>query len=312
MINFFDKEKFGYVDNFVSKKTLDFLRFLEIEKKYSKHTIKSYCGDIENFYSFLFEVKGKKISQNTLENIDINFFRKWFGSRLLNHVNASNARAISSLRMLFRFFDEENFIKNSEIFKIKTPKVSKPIPKAVDKIDIDKITKQILLIEKELWIAKRNLALLYLIYGCGLRISEGLSITKKDVSQEMLLIHGKGKKERLVPLLKSIKESVNDYLKHCPFSIKNDSPIFLNKKGNLLNRREFSGLIAKIRFSLSLSDSVTPHSFRHSFATHLLENGGDLKSIQQLLGHESLSTTQIYTKVDSKRLLESYNKFSNR
>ena len=214
--------------------------------------------------------------------------------------------------MLFRFFDEENFVKDSQIFKIKTPKTPKPIPKAVDKIDIDKIIEQISAIEKEAWIAKRNLALFYLIYGCGLRISEGLSLIKKDVNQEMLLIHGKGKKERMVPLLRIVRESINDYLKDCPFDVKNEGAIFLNKKGKLLNRREFSGLIEKIRFSLSLSDTVTPHSFRHSFATHLLENGGDLKSIQQLLGHESLSTTQIYTKVDSKRLLESYNKFTNR
>ena len=149
MINFFDKEKFGYIDSSTCEKTLDFLSFLDIEKRYSQHTINSYGGDIENFYSFLFEVKGKKITKNTLESLDVNFFRNWLSNRLQNHVNSSNARALSALRMLFRFFDEENFVKDSQIFKIKTPKTPKPIPKAVDKIDIDKIIEQISAIEKE-------------------------------------------------------------------------------------------------------------------------------------------------------------------
>ena len=284
-----------------------FLRFLEVEKRYSPHTLNSYRIDIFYFLDFLSRFHDKIISKNDLENLVVHDFRRWLGERLNNHVNSSNARAISSLRSLFKFANQNKLIANNQIAKIRTPKVAKPIPKAVDKIDIDKIMNEITKIRKDQWQAKRDLALLTLIYGCGLRISEALAVSKKSLqNNQTLIVEGKGKKQRMVPLLPIISQRINDYLKICPFEIFFDQPIFLTAKRKTLSRRDFSGLVQTIRTNLNLPETITPHAFRHSFATHLLEAGGDLRVIQELLGHENLTTTQRYTKIDKTHLLESY------
>ncbi len=284
-----------------------FLRFLEVEKRYSTHTLNSYRTDIFYFLDFLSRFHDKIISKNDLENLLVHDFRRWLGERLNNHVNSSNARAISSLRSLFKFANQNKLIDNNQIAKIKTPKVAKPIPKAVDKIDIDKISSEIAKIRKNEWQAKRDLALLTLIYGCGLRISEALAVNKKSLqNNQTLIVEGKGKKQRMVPLLPIVHQRIAEYLKICPFEILFDQPIFLTAKGKTLSRRDFSALVQTIRTNLNLPETITPHAFRHSFATHLLEAGGDLRVIQELLGHENLTTTQRYTKIDKQHLLSSY------
>lgn len=284
-----------------------FLRFLQVEKRYSAHTVNSYRTDIFYFLDFLFKSQEKIISKNSLENLMVHDFRRWLGARLPNHVNASNARAVSSLRSFFKFCNQNGFLENSQIGKIKTPKVAKPIPKAVDKIDIDKILNEIKNIRKEPWHAKRDLALLTLIYGCGLRISEALLVTKQSLqNSQTLIVSGKGKKQRMVPLLPIVNQRINDYLKLCPFDIAFEQPIFVTAKNKTLIRQDFNHLIQTIRTNLNLAETITPHAFRHSFATHLLEAGGDLRVIQELLGHENLATTQRYTKIDKKHLLSSY------
>jgi integrase/recombinase XerC len=210
-------------------------------------------------------------------------------------------------------WNRNDLIKNQEIKKIKTPKVAKPVPKAVDKIDIDKIFAEISAIQESKWQALRDKALLTLIYGCGLRISESLAVTKKSLeNSQTLIVSGKGKKQRMVPLLSIVKKRIDEYLKLCPFDILFDSPIFVTVKGEPYSRFDFAKLIQKVRRNLGLNETITPHAFRHSFATHLLENGGDLRSIQELLGHESLATTQRYTKIDKARLLSVYEQFSKR
>ena len=284
-----------------------FLKFLEAEKRYSPHTVNSYRTDIFYFLDFLFRSRSEIISNNHLENLTMYDFRRWLGERLPNHVNASNARALSSLRSFFKFCNQNALLQNSQIKKIRTPKVTKPIPKAVDKIDIDKILNEINKIRKDAWQAKRDIALLTLIYGCGLRISEALSVNKKSLqNSQTLVVEGKGKKQRMVPLLPIVTKLIQDYVKICPFDIVFEQPIFLTKKGKVLSRRDFAGLIQTIRTNLNLSETITPHAFRHSFATHLLEAGGDLRVIQELLGHENLTTTQRYTKIDKNHLLSSY------
>ena len=284
-----------------------FLRFLEVEKRYSDHTINSYRTDIFYFIDFLFQSRGKLIEKDDVETLTIYDFRGWLSKRLENHVNASNARALASLRSMFSFFNQNNLINNSEIEKVKTPKVAKPIAKSVDKIDIERIFDEIKRSQKNEWQAKRDIALLTLIYGCGLRISESLLVSRRSMeNSQTLVIEGKGKKQRMVPLLPVVINRINDYLKICPFEVTIDQPIFLSAKGHIYKRRDFSALILKIRKNLNLPDTVTPHAFRHSFATHLLEAGGDLRTIQELLGHEGLSTTQRYTKVDKSRLINVY------
>ena len=300
-------------DDFVNKIIIDFFIFLQKEKKYSSNTISSYQDDIANFIYFIYKATNKIIDKNFLENLVVADFRSWLSERLSNHGNNSNARAISTLRSFFRFLNENNLIENRQIFRIKTPKVSKPLPRAIEFSDIKKIIEKLENFHENRWEIDRDQAILFLVYGCGLRISEALSINKIALqNQSNLVITGKGKKQRMVPLIPIIKNKIDNYLAKCPFEIKPHQPIFLTKFNKSYSRRSFAGLILTLRRALNLSEDITPHAFRHSFATALLQENVDLRTIQELLGHESLSTTQRYTKIDRVRLIESFKKFSNR
>ena len=297
------------------KKLLEkFFVFLEVEKKYSAHTLVSYRTDLNYFFDFIFRSKEKIIDKDTLQNLTLHDFRRWLSVRLEDHINASNARGLSSLRSFFRFLSKNNLLQNADIEKIKTPKIAKSVPKAVDGVDIDQIMAAIREnAQKEEWQIKRDLALLTLIYGCGLRISEALSITPKSLTgNDFLIIDGKGNKQRMVPLLPIVRKRINDYLAQCPFKPLQTQSVFFGARGKPYLARLFSRLLQNIRQHLNLAETITPHAFRHSFATHLLAAGGDLRTIQELLGHESLSTTQRYTKVDKDRLLSAYAQFHPR
>lgn len=290
-----------------------FSRYIEAEVRYSPHTLNSYKTDILYFLDFTSKEKAKILCENDLEELTIYDFRNWLGSRMEKHNNASNARALASLRAFFKFLNENNLIKNRQIEKIKTPKIAKAIPKAVEVLDIEKIFNAISQFRKNSWEVKRDQALLTLLYGCGLRISEGLSISKKSLeNSQVLTVMGKGKKQRMVPLLTIVKKRIDEYLAELPFSLEDDCGIFISRSGKPYSRFDFDHLIKDLRRNLNLSETITPHSFRHSFATHLLESGGDLRSIQELLGHENLSTTQRYTKIDKSRLLSVYNSVQKR
>ncbi len=300
-------------DDFVNKIISGFFIFLQKEKKYSINTISSYRDDIVNFINFIYKATNNIVDKNFLENIIVADFRSWLSERLGDHGNNSNARAISALRSFFRYLNENNLIDNRQIFKIKTPKISKPLPRAVEFSDIKKIIEKLENFHKNRWEVERDQAILFLVYGCGLRISEALSLNKIALqNQSNLVITGKGKKQRMVPLIPVIKNKIDNYLEQCPFKIKPQQSIFLTKNNKSYSRRCFAGLILKLRRELNLSEDITPHAFRHSFATSLLQENVDLRTIQELLGHESLSTTQRYTKVDRVRLLESFKKFSKR
>jgi integrase/recombinase XerC len=329
----------------------DFLVYLASEKRCSDHTIVSYHTDLFYFFSFLKNSglprhavgaprndgiesldqklqtsslrgaagdaaiqKGKLVTKSTLENLTIQDFRSWLvfrNEQKFSH--PSTARAISCLRSFFRFQNRHKNISNKEIENLKSPKLGKPIPKAVDKVDIDSVMGLIDEFSKGDWLQKRDVALLTLIYGSGLRISEALSLTKNHLNNNgVVIITGKGNKQRMVPILPIVQKRINEYLSALPHKINNNEPIFLGLRGKKYQPAMFEKLIQKIREYLNLPDTITPHAFRHSFATHLLEAGGDLRTIQELLGHSSLSTTQRYTKIDKKRLLEVYNKVSLR
>ena len=290
-----------------------FFIFLQVEKKYSAHTLISYRTDLFYFIDFLFHNKEKMVDKYMLENLNLHDFRRWLASRLENHINASNARGLSSLRSFFRFLSKNNLLQNSDIEKIKTPKIAKSVPKAVDNVDIDKIMAAISAEKKDAWQIKRDLALLTLIYGCGLRISEALALTPKSLANgDSLIIDGKGGKQRMVPMLPIVRKRIEEYIAQCPFKALQTQPIFFSAHGKPYLARLFSRLLQNIRRHLNLAETITPHAFRHSFATHLLSAGGDLRTIQELLGHESLSTTQRYTKVDKDRLLNAYTQFHPR
>lgn len=291
-----------------------FFIYLEVQKKYSFNTITSYQNDLFNFIAFIFKLKGEKVTKNILANLNKNDFRGFLMAKFEDgHVNASNARAISAVRSFFKFLSKNDLVKNSEIERIKTPKVAKSLPKAIDEIDIEKIIAAVDEFNIEQWQKVRNLALIYLVYGCGLRISEALSLSKTELLDgDFLTVKGKGGKQRIVPILPIIQQKIKEYIKLCPHQVKDKEVVFLAKKGGAYSDRVFRKFLMDLRRHLNLSENITPHAFRHSFATHLLQSGGDLREIQELLGHSSLSTTQRYTKVDKDFLIGEYKKYNVR
>ncbi len=214
---------------------------------------------------------------------------------------------------MFKYFEKNNLITNRKIFKIKIPKLSKTLPRAIDFNDVKKIILALENYHEEPWENAREIAITFLIYGCGLRISEALSVNKIMLENtQSLVINGKGGKQRLVPLIPIVKDKIEKYLELCPFKKNPTDAIFVNKKNKKYLRTVYANIIAEIRKNLNLSDDITPHAFRHSFATALLEENVDLRTIQDLLGHSKLSTTQRYTKIDKIKLIQNYKKFSNR
>lgn len=306
--------KFDFIsDSFIEELVRSWVSYLEEEKISSAHTVTNYFIDLNNFLVFLNKYFAETITKSTLEKIKINDIRSWMASKQMDDIKASSiARSISSLKNFFRYIKKYENISNDTIFNVKMLRKNAPLMKALSedetKIFIDEIKNS----ENEEWEEVRDLALTILIYGAGLRISEALSITKKDLKEDNLRIIGKGKKTRIVPVLPIIRDYIAKYLAECPYTINEDEPIFLGKRGGQLNPAIYQRKVKKIREQLALSDNVTPHAFRHSFATHLLSNGADLRTIQELLGHKNLATTQHYTKVDTKRIVNSYTQFHPR
>jgi integrase/recombinase XerC len=215
---------------------------------------------------------------------------------------------MSAIKSFFKYLAKHKKIKNEVIGLMRNPKAKKGLPRAIDIDNIDKILDTIRDMHKEEWQSKRDIALCFLIYGCGLRISEALGLKRGDFfgTREVVAIKGKGGKVRHVPLLPIVIGKMEDYLGDCPYPVLPEDYLFKSATGLKYSATLFQKLVRDIRKMLDLSASITPHAFRHSFATHLLSNGADLRSIQELLGHSSLSTTQVYTKVDKDRLLSVY------
>lgn len=289
----------------------EFLLYLATEKMDSKHTIISYREDLTDFEFFL---KNKLKIEPTLENLSKlkhTDFRAWLGYKKdKDFETTSISRSLSAVKSFYKFLAKEKKISNPIINIIKNPKIKKSLPRAIEKINIDKIIDCIQDMHKDQWQVDRDMALCTLIYGCGLRISEALNIKKRDFFKNngVITIVGKGNKTRNLPVLQIIKDRVNNYLKSCPHIIMDNDYLFKSARGLKYSATLFEKLIRDIRIMLDLPEEITPHALRHSFATHLLSNGADLRSIQELLGHSSLSTTQKYTKVDKERLLNVYSK----
>jgi integrase/recombinase XerC len=275
-------------------------------KRASNHTIISYQNDLRQFFGFLSEHHGDKVTLKHLAALETKDFRAWLASRLDAFEFTSTARALSTLKSFFRWLEKQGKIKNESVFHIRSPKIKKPLPKALAEEQSEAAMASIGSTHKEEWVNKRDLALLTLIYGCGLRISEALSLKRSTMPADSIVITGKGNKQRVVPVLPVVKEAIEDYLTSCPYILEPASPLFLGVRGKKLDAAIFQREIRLLRQALGLPESTTPHAFRHSFATHLLSAGGDLRSIQELLGHASLSTTQCYTHVDRDRLQKAY------
>jgi integrase/recombinase XerC len=268
--------------------------------------------DASHFLSFFQKHGGGNVTLDQLASLEMREFRAWLAARRQEEIgDSSNARAMSSIRNFYRYLERQHGIENSAVFNLRMPRLKKPLPKALSETDSLNALDTLKTLHPETWVAKRDWALLTLIYGCGLRISEALALDCGDIETAAngLRIRGKGRKERIVPLLEPVVEAIRDYQKTCPYlqHTQPNAPLFLGVRGAALSPVVFQRQIQHLRAYLGLPDSATPHAFRHSFATHLLAGGGDLRSIQELLGHESLSTTQRYTHVDTARLMAAYN-----
>jgi integrase/recombinase XerC len=276
-------------------------------KRVSDYTAVSYQHDLAQFSTFMHEHLGAPLTEITLSKLETRDFRAWLAARHSHYDASSNARALSSVKGFFRYLEKHHQLKNAAIFHIRGPKLKKSLPKSLAEPQANETLDAMSEHHKRAWINARNIALLLLLYGCGLRISEALSLRYADRPKgDSLRITGKGNKERIVPLLPIVIEAIADYLRQCPYRLASEDALFVGIRGKAMDPGVFQRDLRHIRRALNLPDSATPHAFRHSFASHLLAGGGDLRAIQELLGHESLSTTQRYTHIDSTRLLEAY------
>ncbi|MDR2685424.1 MAG: tyrosine recombinase XerC [Rickettsiales bacterium] len=287
----------------------DFHAYLLHTRGYSAHTADSYHFDINNFAAFMEEYAGAADTE-TLANADQTTFRAWLSNRAAHGTaKSSSARALSALKMFYKFAAKNLGIENHAITLMQSPKVPRKLSKAVsadDALALLKITNE--MYPDEPWMAARERALMTLLYGCGLRISEALNLKDCDLqgAPEVIRVRGKGSKDRLVPIIPIVHMAVSSYWKLRPMGFDPVRPLFRSSRGLPLNPRSAQRALERARNMLLLPDYVTPHSLRHSFATGLLGGGVDLRVLQELLGHSSLSTTQLYTKVDMDAVIKAY------
>jgi integrase/recombinase XerC len=289
------------------KALTEWLDWLRDGRRYSRHTLTGYRIDTEQFLGFLAQHYGEALTLQTLKQLEATDMRAWLSSRAAAGLDAaSNARALSAVKSWFRYLEKENILANAAVLATRSPKRRGALPKALGEAQAGEALASIESLQEEPWLASRDLALLVLIYGCGLRISEALSLTPAQAASDTLVITGKGNKQRAVPVLPAVRAALADYLAACPYPLDAHAPMFRGEKGKPLDPGVFQKQLRRLRTLIGLPESATPHAFRHSFATHLLSAGGDLRSIQELLGHASLSTTQRYTFVDRDRLMKAF------
>ena len=274
------------------------------------NTLTAYRTDLLSYLAFITEHFGEATGLMPLKKASTSDMRAWMAHERARGVSArSLARSLSAVKSFYRWLAEREGFDPTAVLSVRSPKFQRKLPRplAVDaaRAMIDAVEVQ----SAKDWIAARDAAVVTLLYGCGLRISEALGLTGVSVPlPESLRIRGKGGKERMVPVLPAAREAVARYVAACPYPIEADTPLFVGARGGQLNPRPIAKVMERARMQLGLPATATPHAMRHSFATHLLAAGGDLRSIQELLGHASLSTTQAYTAVDTTRLMEVYEK----
>lgn len=273
-------------------------RWLRDEKHYPENTLSAYQHDLELWNAHL-DRMGCPIDQ-----VSRHEFREWLGQMAQDGLSrATIARRVSAIRSFYRHGQRNGFFTEVEMTYMKPPKQAATIPKAMAEADAADLINAIHNLGGEKWVRERDIALLSILYGCGLRVSEALGLKRGDVPLgPWIRITGKGGKTRDVPVVDAVRYAVDTYVKNCAFDPGPDGPLFVSTRGGALNARAVQRLVEKLRLRLGLDETTTPHALRHSFATHLLAGGGDLRAIQALLGHASLSTTQRYTRVDAAQL----------
>ena len=290
---------------------LRWLQSLKSERRMAAKTLEAYARDVSQFGQFLKDHLGQPATVPELAGLTIADFRSFMARRRKTGVESrSLARQLSAIRSFFRFAEKNAYFANSALSALRSPKLAHSVPKPLNIRAARQVAAGDVLSTDETpkWVEARDRAVLTLLYACGLRISEAIGLTLAQSKSAPLVITGKGGKARIAPVLPRVREVLDSYIALCPFPLKPSEPMFRGIRGGPLNARNIQLLIERMRGVLNLPDSATPHALRHSFATHLLGSGADLRVIQELLGHASLSSTQIYTEVDRTHLLEQYRK----
>jgi len=291
--------------------------WLQSERRFSAHTLTAYQHDVATFLGFMTSYLGAEPTLDALGKLKPAEFRAWLAERGRQGLaRTSTARAFASVRSFFRFLDKNGLAHNASIASVKTPKLPRSVPKALSERDMEDLLDAESDRERAPWLDLRDTAVLILLYGAGLRIGEALALTKAEVDEllksgnDTLAIIGKGNKTRMVLLLPQALQALKAYRDACPWlaAARPSDRVFVGARGGALDPAIVQKRVREIRRGLGLAESVTPHALRHSFATHLLGAGGDLRAIQELLGHASLSTTQRYTDVDAAQLAKVYRK----
>jgi integrase/recombinase XerC len=277
-------------------------------RRLSPLTVEAYEQDALGLAGFLNLHLGGPVTLTEMRGLKIADLRAWLAQRRSQGLGArSIARAISAVRAFFRFMEKQGWIDSPAALQLRGPKLPYLAPKPIAADQATALLDNVEFESEEPWIAARNVAVLTLLYGAGLRISEALNLPRTAHPMgDTLFVTGKGSKQRLVPVLPVVAQAVADYVRLCPYTADPDGPLFFGARGKRLDPRIVQGLMQKMRGYLDLPQSATPHALRHSFATHLLSAGGDLRTIQELLGHASLSTTQKYTAIDEAHLMRVY------
>jgi integrase/recombinase XerC len=286
------------------------LGYLGSERRMSPKTVEAYRRDVLQFLSFLAEHLGGAPSLKQLSTLTPADVRAFMAARRAAGIGSrSLMRTLAGTRAFARFLERDGKGRLGALAAIRTPKIAKTLPRPLSAPAAKRMADPDLPAGDghQPWIHARDAAVLALLYGAGLRISEALGLKRVDAGgRDAVTVIGKGRKQRMVPVLPQVQKLLADYIALCPYDLPGDGPLFVGAKGGPLSARVVQLAMARLRGALGLPDTATPHALRHSFATHLLARGGDLRSIQELLGHASLSTTQIYTAVDSERLIEAY------
>lgn len=282
--------------------------WLKTEKNVSPHTFRAYNSDIAQFVTFLADHNDTAISINHLSATSLTDFRSWLSRKAMDGLSsASRARSLSGVKNFLSWLDKNGIMHNAALASVRAPKLPRKLPRPMDETQIERLLDDASASASTDWVMARNTALFSLLYGSGLRISEALQLNINDLPREgFLVVLGKGRKERQVPVLAIVETLIGKYRALCPYAEASDRPLFMSEKGKRLNQGIAQKAIRDVRLALNLPDTATPHALRHSFATHLLQNGANLREIQELLGHASLSTTQRYTDVNAEEMLKIY------
>lgn len=271
-------------------------------------TVEAYRADVAGFLGFLAEHSGGEGGLAALGGLRVSDMRAWMAHERARGLSArSLARALSAVKAFVRWVADREGFDPTAVLSIRAPKYTRKLPRPLSEDAAKAVIDTVELQAREPWVALRDAAVVTLLYGCGLRISEALALRAGDLPLgETVRVRGKGGKERIVPVVPAAREAVARYAAASPFSPAPQEPLFRGVRGKPLGQRQIARVMEQVRLQLGLPATATPHALRHSFATHLLNAGGDLRAIQELLGHASLSTTEAYTAVDTARLMEVY------